>query len=209
MLPLMFVGAGAGGGTLIDQSAVADTYLDGPGGDEEGNQGSDIALFVDNSGVRRNTLIKFDLSSLAGKTITSVVLSLWASTTQPNPGTFKIHRILAANALWGEMTATWSREDWDADNPWAGDVGSDGGADAGCSVSGTDYSATEMGSFTTSGQVANTEMQVTLNATEFTAMIGANYGMIVIPSTANLFTFRSRNYSTATRRPKLTVSYTG
>lgn len=214
MLPLTFAGGsagGGGGGTLTLQpngTDGIDTYLDEA--QPSVNTGASPGMLCTNSsGARCRMLLKFDLSSLVGKTIVSATLSLWSANTMPNPGTFTANRVLSSNSVWNEVEATW---DYAIALPtyWDGDIGEDGGADGGCSQSGVDYSATELGHSTTAGQAANTEIEFLLDPTEFTEMVNSNYGMVIGSSSASISSFRSSDYSTVTtRRPKLVVVYTG
>ena len=103
---------------------------------------------------RRISLIKFDLSSIPdGATIDSATIYFYESYhfgAQAYTGT--LYRIKAANSGWAEGTknaaaAAAGESCWHAlasdgasgiTTAWAGDTGSNGGTDAGCSVSGTD-----------------------------------------------------------------------
>lgn len=159
--------------------------------------------------LRRIALLKFDVSSIpAGSTINSATLTLW--TLASVGSTFTLNNILAANSAWIEA-ATWEYA-VPSTVRWAGDSGGDAGTDGGCSVSGTDYSATSLGGFTNiSGESADTQYDITLDVTQVTAWLTANYGF-VIRSTAGsngISSWRSSDYATdATKRPKLVIVYT-
>lgn len=162
------------------------------------------------AGSRRNSLLKFDVSSLAGFTVNSATLYLYNVTVISGAQTFTLNSILAANSGWVEG------QTWNYANPstvrWAGDTGADGGTDAGCSVSGTDYNATALGTLThTSNDPADTEYAITLNTAQVQAWVdGSNYGLVVRRTSAGgNFQFRTSDYTTdATKRPKLVIDYT-
>lgn len=205
MLPLMFVGGPTGVTSDIqpDSSTGIDTYVNED--DATTNFGNGTNFSVDGSpSLRRNGLLKFDLSAFAGKTILSATLTLYCTSGTPNPGTFKFHRILAA-AAFTETGATWDLRN--GVNKWPGDAAGDGGIDGGCSVAGTDYSATVMGTLPTAGEPLGTPLTVSFDITEFTAMIAANYGILMLAEHSNAVGFRSCEYGTAAQRPKLSVTY--
>lgn len=189
-----------------DAAAGIDTYV----GLLSPDTNSDTAEFLGVRGwptTKENALIKFDLSGLAGATIISATLSLYGLGSGSS-GTFDIYRILAANSTWTKAGATWNHTD--GANHWAGDAGSDGGADAGCSQSGTDHSATLIatGAFnSTAGQ----ESTFALDLTEFGLMVAANHGVIIKDAAVSAGEKQpgSSNNSTAGRRPKLVIDYLG
>ena len=156
-------------------------------------------------------LVRFDLSSIpAGSTIDSANLSLFVkvkSAYSSSSPTF--HRVLAANSGWTEGGATWNYAV--GTTRWAGDIGSDGGEDAGCSVHATDIGNTSMGLYTTnsSTDALGTEKDVSLDVAEFTALWGANYG-IQFHGHNNDGGHRicTSDHATAGYRPKLVVEYT-
>lgn len=156
-------------------------------------------------GTTRPILIKFDLSSLAGKTITAATLYLYSAQTTTANSRIYVYRILAANASWTESGATWNHA-VKSTVRWAGDVAQDGGSDAGCSVIGTDISATAMCSISGPAVVLGTEVSFSLDLTEFSAMVSANYGLRIW-ATWN-YVFCLSDHATAGYRPKLVVSYT-
>lgn len=155
-----------------------------------------------------HSLLKFDFSSLpGGASITNVVFEIISNTTEYYNSTISLHRILSANDGWSE-SSTWNYKT-PSTARWAGDTGGDGGADAGCSVSGTDWSATLMGSWTqASGTEAGALFGCTFsNLTEFGLMVANNYGFFIYRSDTHDLYYRSSNYSTASQRPKLTATY--
>lgn len=157
----------------------------------------------------RQGLIRFDLSGLEGAAeLTSGTLTLYVTTTYEwDPQPIHLHRILAANSGWSE-SSTWAYA-VPSTVRWAGDAGSDGGEDAGCTVSGTDYDATPMGSRTIPANAAVGSAQaVTLDLTEFAEMISANYGLVVEPTSYAPFAVGSSDNATTGYRPRLVVEYT-
>lgn len=189
-----------------DKTAGIDTFLDKS--NPNTNSGSDTKIGVsDLIGAfdrEYRALIKFDLSSLVGATITSATLTLTEYDESGNPEThYAIYRILAANSGWTQAGATWNK--LDGTNNWAGS--------AGCDTSGTDYSATPLWGPGNPG-FAHASLDFSLDATEFTEMVGANYGLIFKNTgagTINTYRFyRSSNYSDTdlNKCPKLVVEYT-
>lgn len=175
----------------------------------------DTATSIDTNPVpasRRLSLLKFDLTSLpAGATVTSATFTVWNVTNTAATKTIDLYAILAANSAWIEGAT------WDYAVPstvrWAGDAAANGGTDAGCSVSGTDYNASVIGTFTyPTSTAADTQFDITLNTAMVQAWVnGANYGMVMNrPDVENrLIAFRSSDYVTdTTKRPKLVVNYT-
>jgi hypothetical protein len=156
---------------------------------------------------RRHSLLWFDLSSIpAGSTINSA--SLYLANASQSLRTFTLHRILPANSGWVH-TCNWNYR-VPSTTRWAGDTGSDGGTDAGCSVSGTDYSATVMCSMTfLSTDVTGTFKQFVLDTTEVANMLANNHGMIIVRVDTNaIFGLQSSEHATAGLRPKLEIDYT-
>lgn len=166
--------------------------------DLDTNFGNGTSVIVDLGGAvtERRGLIKFDLSSLADKTIQSAALTFWSAAGMPNPGTFKVHRVLAA-AAWTETGVTWNARN--GTDPWPGA--------AGCSVAGTDYATAVMGTLNTTGQIAGTPLPITLDVAEFTTLAGANHGLLLIAEQTNAVGFRSCENATSLQRPKLVVVY--
>jgi len=155
--------------------------------------------------------IKFDLSSIpAGSTIYNATLSLWTKIQRSNTATLTVSRILAANSGWTEAQACWGYANLGAATRWAGDAGADGGADAGCSQSGTDFSATALGTSNwADGEGVGTQHDITLKASEMQAMLSANHGMVLRVTTGTRYieVYSSDEATQTTRRPKLVVNY--
>jgi len=156
-------------------------------------------------GVDHTVMIKFDLSSIpAGSTIVSATLNLWSAGNQTANRTMGVYPILAANSAWTEDGATWNT--LDGTNPWAGDTAGDGGEDAGCSVAGTDYGSTAIGSlFYPANAGANYKFSTSLTVAAVQAWLdGDNYGFRL--GLSNL-TIHSSSVVNAIYCPELAVSY--
>lgn len=149
----------------------------------------------------------FDLSGLpAGAIVTAATLYLTNHGATNFAATGSLRRILAANAGWTEA-ATWNYA-VPSTQRWAGDAGADGGADAGCSQSGTDYTATVMGSSSwASYEPGGTVHTIALDLTEFALMRAANHGMRLTTGYASK-NVDSSDDAGAANRPKLVVDYT-
>jgi hypothetical protein len=186
-----------------DAAAGIDTYVRSDQADTA--YGTAAAIYGGNAWVG---FIEFDLSPLVGKTITSGTFSGWNASQKFGVVVLNLHAILAANSGWIEE-CTWNHADGaGASQRWAGDTGNDGGADAGCTVSGTDYYATYIGTHTTDGDVpADEEMQWDLDTAQLTSMVTANYGMKFVPTQSDI-SIHSSDYTTAALRPKLVVDWT-
>lgn len=172
--------------------------------------GTNANLIVAGSGSSRNlALVKFDLSSIpAGADVSAATLSLWSNVTSPAADILlSVYRVLDANSGWAEG-ATWDYADGSAVR-WAGDSAANGGSDAGCSVSGTDYTATAAGTVTVLASTASgTKFDITLTDTVIETMLSGNNGFLLgSNNTANL-RFRSSDHGTASTRPKLVIEYT-
>ena len=199
------LGQGGGNTTLTLQPSGAsgvDTFLLSSTPDT--NNGTVTTLVLRTS---RSNLLKFDLTSIpGGATIISATLTL-TLTANPANSTVTIYRILPANIAWTELGATWNYA-LASSTRWAGDTGGNGGADAGCTVSGTDYSATQLGTFNTlSGDTAGTQYVVSLNTTEFGLMLANNIGMVIFGASGSSTSVASSDHATAEWRPKLEVVY--
>jgi len=189
-----------------DVTTAIDTYVRSSAATT--NYGTNIALTAYNDGsIWRNVLMKFNISSLAGTTLDSASLFINSTSSIAEAMTLKFHNILVANSGWTEDGAKW---DYSVGTTrWAGDSGSDGGADAGCNVSGTDYSGTELSSYvlpeSTTGFV-----EVVLVITQVDDWLSANYGLQFHKenSSSQAATFASSDNETTGNRPYLVVLYT-
>lgn len=196
-------------GTLTiqpDATAGIDTFTRKDGPSTNSGTATNFRV-VGSGGSQAIALLKFDLSALpVGAVVTRARLYLTSMATMPATTTHYVNRILPANSVWTELGATWDYAVASSVR-WAGDAALDGGADAGCSVPGTDFSATDMGSFVVNGEPLGTEFTVELDLTEFAAMVSANYGFVVRGVTTSSAQFRSSDNATASSRPKLVIDY--
>lgn len=191
-----------------DGTAGIDTYMSEGGPDTNFGTATAISLRA-GAGAQIRGLLKFSPTLPAGCTLVSAILTLTLNATVTVAGTVSIYRILAANSAWTEGAGTWNYQDGaGGGHRWAGDAASNGGTDAGCSVSGTDYSATLMGSFlTVLNDTAGTAYSASLNLTEFAALVAANYGLVLSTTATTSTNFRSSDHATAGDRPKLVIVY--
>jgi hypothetical protein len=186
-----------------DVTTYCDTYLRSSAGDT--NYATDA---IWRHSTAYTPLIQFDVSTIPDTaTIDSATLYLYKNASGGINHTGYLYPILSANSGWTEAGATWNHTD--GTGHWAGDAASDGGSDAGCTVSGTDYDATAAGSVSYVGaDAADTEYAISIGTATVTAWLTANYGL-VLHAGDNTEIFRSSDYTTdATKRPKLVVNYT-
>lgn len=200
-----------------DATDGIDTYTKGDMTTYDGSTSNILAVYSPSSSANYNrgvALIKFDLSELESASITASTLYLylggtnWLTWNTP----FTVRRILSANSGWTESGACWDYK-VNSSARWAGDTGSDGGTDAGCSVSGTDFSSTALGTYEHedggSSHDAGYELPVTLDTTEFETLVANNYGIAVLvtASTEPFAWVCSSDHATTSYRPKLVVEY--
>ena len=180
-----------------DGTAGMDTHLIATAADT--NYGTSGEFNIQYTGSQHaRGLIKFDLSTLAGTTIVSATQYYTAYANVASTATTYMHRILSGNSGWTETGATWNTKD--GINAWAGS--------AGCNTSGTDFSATAIGT-NSSQYTANTEYSMDLDVTEFTAMVAANYGCVVfVTASWTQKKWHSSDALTPSHRPRLVVTYT-
>jgi hypothetical protein len=152
---------------------------------------------------RRIMQLKPDMTGISG-TVVGATLNLYTQSAEAVNQLITFNSILAANSAWIEGSS------WEYAVPstvrWAGDTGGDAGVDGGCSVSGTDYNATALGSFThASGTPADTLNQIAFNATQVQAWLTGNYGFVGISAVDNTMEFHSDDAVTEGLRPTITV----
>lgn len=193
-----------------DATAGVDTFVveNSP---DAGSSGTNAALSTrPDAGSRRFSNLKFDLSSIpTGAQVESAVLGLWNASTAAAVRLFAVSRILSANSGWTEAGANWNYA-VASTTRWAGDTAANGGTDAGGSVSGTDFNGTDLGVFSYEiSDPVDTLHNVVLNTSEVETMIANNYGLQLRRTDASgvIFNFRSSDHTSATERPKLTISY--
>ena len=183
----------------------------------------EISAGADWTGSRRS-LLRFDLSSLAGKTVTAVSLTLAKTSDSGNSYSqpVNLYQISSANAGWDEGASAYAAAKsgescWAAkvypSTPWAGSagLGTAGTAD----TKDTDYIATPLGSFT----VANTDAVGTLYTVNFASVSflqdwvntpASNAGFLLyspaLETASAWIAFGSSENATAGYQPVLTVT---
>ena len=145
----------------------------------------------------RHAIMKFDLSSLVGKTIKTAKLTLTTETAVDLDTVTSVYQILAANSdmVFSEMT--WNIKK--TGTAWAGA--------AGCATPDTDFNSTSMGGASYPRNQGNTKVEIDLDLTQFNAMIANNYGFILRNSLNGTFIYHSNEAATVAYRPILTVTY--
>lgn len=132
----------------------------------------------------RITLLKFDLSSLSGVTITSASLQVYAAIESAS-STLYAHQYLG-KALWSEANPpTWAE----------------------CDTSATDYAAAAEGSVAVTSAIYSVK-SLTVTNTIQAQINGTCYGIWLTAADNALVYILLSEHATATYRPKLTVTYT-
>lgn len=189
--------------TLVTLTAPDDTFLSTSSNTTNFSSETSIQL---RNGVRRG-IIKFDLSTipLTAKIKTAKLL-ITNTTLIPNNATLSLYSILSANSdmVFAEMT-------WDikkTGTAWEGDAGGDGGGDGGCSVSGTDFSSTAIGTKAlTTDDAQYTRHSIDLDKDAVKGWLTNNYGIVMSISVAGNYSFGSQQNATADYRPTLEIRY--
>lgn len=195
-----------------DATAGVDTSTD-EGNPNSTTRGTSTELLHEaDAGTRGIALVRFDTSSISGWTaLTGRTLYLWTARSRSagSDRVMEVHRGLSPISGWGERS-NWNFLNFDDSTRWPSDVGNDGGSDAGGSVAGTDYSNTVMGSFTIAvSQAAGTQHTIGLDNAETEALLGANYGFVIVATVNGLdVATRSSDSATASERPRLVIDYT-
>ena len=200
----------------VSTANVEDTYLRNDGWDN--CYGSDDDFYVRNVGTyTRHGLIRFkDLHDDGVDDVTGATLKLYLSGKSIGAGrdvTIKVYRLHEDNIGWVEGASgfkvsgvsCWRDRVYNTGD-WEGSVGA--------STSGTDYYATEVGSFATfTPSSANGWYTASISASTIEAWAddnSKNAGFILISTgTSHLdnVRFRSRNYSNGSVSPQLIVNY--
>ena len=169
-------------------TAAADSYVDGAVLNSGSNFGTATTLSVRSDVLgNRRAFARFDLSGCTGFTnprITSATVQLFLSTAPSSSRTYQLHRV---TATWSETGITWSNQPATAASATAT---VDTGTTSGVTLSWT----------------------VTSDVQSFADGTTTNFGWRVRDATEDALTavtgtFASREDGTATRRPKLVVSY--
>lgn len=147
-------------------------------------------------------LIKFDVSDIDQNMVcSSAVMSLYTQAGVGTGDTWTAYSILPANGDWTETGATWNTKN--GSNAWAGS--------SGCSTSGTDYNATQIGSCVMNEDFAS-ENQFSLTPSVVRTWFGVsnqNYGMVIRTNAAtnSLSVYTSDETTNTLQRPKLVIVY--
>ena len=174
-----------------------------------GNYGADPILIVGRN-EQRFSIIRFDLSSMAGSydSITSVSLTLTRTAAATALDfNINIYSIVSANGGWDEMEATWINRVKSSSTPWQN----------ASSVNQTNFlGATgdllQTISYTTSTTAITINVPIAM-ALEWINNPNGSGGLALMPlgssgSTNNIATFGSSEFETVSSRPLLTVNYT-
>jgi hypothetical protein len=162
--------------TSVTFNPVADTYIEA-GSPNSTAGGSSSELRVDGYGAQ-TSFLRFDLSSLAGKTITSATLRLHTSTESwaGSAGTFDVS--LVGSTDWSEQWMSFNNT--------------------------VPISTTALGSFSNPA-VPNTWYPVTLSASTVQSKAGELMSMAITERTSDLMIFSSRESGAATA-PQLVLT---
>ena len=166
-----------------DATAGIDTYLKNSGSTGFGTS-TDINMSVGGE----YPLIRFDLSAIpAGAHVTSATLGLWA-TAAGNAGTAAVHRV---QRDWTEAAA-WTTSD--GTTAW--------------SVAGGDFHSSAVATATLAGANAWTNWDITALADDWVKGSAPNQGVeLQAVAGVNSWLFASSDATTASQRPKLTVTF--
>lgn len=150
--------------------------------------------------------LAFDLSSLVGQSVVSATFDLYRTQQCWSTGTIAVGRILVANNGWSD-SSTWNYKT-PSTARWAGDAGSDGGEDAGCTQSGTDFATTLLGSESLIDGRAAGAYSITLTPAQVELLIANNYGIRLYTDGPNevIATITATNPS---ERPTLNITTSG
>lgn len=150
-------------------------------------------------------LLEFDLSAIPANAVVSAVTLDYYVTDTGSPGpTFS--RIMPAND-WVEDESCWNHPK--SGSYWAGDADEDGGADAGCSQSGTDYDATPAatGSGIIGARTATFTEDGVADVQGWIDGSWANNGLVITGGATTRIKIASSDEANADQHPKFTVEY--
>jgi hypothetical protein len=154
---------------------VADSYIDGSN-PASTSGGTSTALYVDDSPVRR-TFLKFDLTLLAGRTITSVKLKFKTTGNTAAGSAHSSNIRLVTDVLWNEQSLSYNN-----------------------SVA---ISSTVLGTVPAKTK-RDTWYEVTLTTSVIQQNVGGLFSMAVVSTSSDDLIFFSRE---ATDKPQLLVTY--
>lgn len=160
------------------------------------------------AGTRRFGMFKFRITGLPPTAqVQSAILTMTPAFTSASNRNFPLYAILSAADGWTHSST------WNYKHPstvrWTGDVGNDGGSDAGCSVDGVDRNAASLGNLV---YIANSSVGTLHNFTLPLSLIeqwraGANYGLQLNGADTVSRAWNAAENSTVAYRPKLTIVY--
>lgn len=148
-------------------------------------------------------LIKFDLSSLSGKTISSAVLKLYETGADYSSasGTIEVYRVHRA---WTELGCTWNT--YDGSNNWG---------TAGCANTTSDRESSAIGTSATidATETLGEEYAITLDASKIQEMVNGtftNNGFLLktTSETNDMHSLCGRTHATEAYRPVLYITTT-
>jgi hypothetical protein len=201
------------GGT-VTVGAAADTWLNN-GSPFTYNYGGGTFLGLNKPDVRK-ILFRFNLSSIpASATCTAAKITVTLTSTTYGTRYFSAYEIAAANGDWVEGTANgtaetgspcWNYKAYHASTPtaWAGS--------GGLSTAGTDYVNTLIAQNSGAAASANNPIDIVFNASGLTVVKSwfgqsTNSGVVIWYDTGTNVGFHSKEATTESYRPTLTVTY--
>lgn len=197
----------------IELAPSDDTSLRESGGFDGIWHGMDYAIVgaPNAANSRSRALIRFDASSIPAEAVVTAVTLRLTWFVAPSGHRVGVYRVLPVNT-WAVPAALWTYRSTGV--RWAGDAGSNGGPDAGCSIAGTDYDATRFIPQITSvvlgtqnyaaGADGIADVQSWVDGT------AANNGLYIVSEATDYGgegRFRTVEYATAAERPRLIVEY--
>jgi hypothetical protein len=144
------------------------------------------------------------LSGLTGATITSAVHHIYCVNDLTATSAATIYRVLVA----ATADLTWNT--YDGTHTWPGDVGADGGADAGCTLAETDYTATHAVAFTIPDAPGWTNITITDMVQDVITASGTSIIAMArrdAEDSSNAGQYASSDNATAANRPYSTITF--
>lgn len=197
-IALSFLTGFALGTTTTFQPSSADAVIDA--GAKTANDGNNSILQTypwTGSSYSKRSIIKFDLSSISGSTISSATLSLYVTSYYTSATrTLGVHKIQQSPARnWGETTVSWNK--YDGTNSWT--------------TGGGDFAASATATASVGAKNVWANWTVTTDVQSFCDNGATNFGWVLKDETEDDSQqhkqFASKEYGTASRRPKLVVTY--
>lgn len=189
-------------------AGTSDTILASTSAVNNDNFGDNASLIVGRN-EQRFSIIRFDLSSMAGSydSITSVSLTLTRTAAATALDfNINIYSIVSANGGWNEMEATWINREKSSSTPWQN----------ASSVNQTNFLGAT-GDLLQTISYTTTTTSITINVPismvlEWINNPNGSGGLALMPvgssgSNSNVATFGSSEFATVSSRPLLTVNY--